>query len=591
MPTFTGYEPKTLESANVNKEGENPGAASTQSIPLQAAENIRLPEYDTLSRDLFMLSPDELVEILYAPESEEPVPIAPAADENRARGNLAPSDPIPVAPADESLARGNLAHENSVLKTLAEQVLFLESEVSTLKSSLLGTRSEAQAYAESIQEQARRKARELHESQTKHFEKRAAEYEEEARDIFQREVAQTEADIVAQAESALQARDRALQVEQNSIENLRSHLLHAQSVATAEATELEKVISEAREAFQAQGATHCKERQRIIEEAEEALEGQKLAFSGEAHRHFAAQSQQAQATGLSLQAKIEDLQSKLSQAESKHVHLEAECDLARGNLAQERQLRTVAEDNLVKALETNRATNVTVSELESKINSLQTLLSEASSSSSSQARGNLAQEEKINEQNEEIEQLQVNVEFFQKQAASFKEKNEHLDFQLKTAEKMVQQLNQEVEQLQEECKREQAEAELKRLVAANASAENKSLPSDPRQNLKTNKNAQVYQLDLGDTADDTFQPARGNLSRKAPTFFPTGLTGATQQQAPNGGSGAQTPALSAIREEASQAFGTSGRQVAEKISMGGWPSIKGFRVWKLAFKKAVAAAS
>jgi hypothetical protein len=36
---------------------------------------------------------------------------------------------------------------------------------------------------------------------------------------------------------------------------------------------------------------------------------------------------------------------------------------------------------------------------------------------------------------------------------------------------------------------------------------------------------------------------------------------------------------------------TSGKKVSDKINICGWPSIKGFRQFRLAFKKAVAAAS
>ena len=52
--------------------------------------------------------------------------------------------------------------------------------------------------------------------------------------------------------------------------------------------------------------------------------------------------------------------------------------------------------------------------------------------------------------------------------------------------------------------------------------------------------------------------------------------------------GAATPAFSTIAP--SQPF-TSGKKVADRINIGGWPTIKLFRQFKLVFKKAVAAAS
>ena len=66
----------------------------------------------------------------------------------------------------------------------------------------------------------------------------------------------------------------------------------------------------------------------------------------------------------------------------------------------------------------------------------------------------------------------------------------------------------------------------------------------------------------------------------APTFFPTLRTHP---------SGAATPANSAFGDQS--AVIPSGKQTSERIHLGGWPTIKGFRTWKLAFKKAVAAAS
>ena len=53
-------------------------------------------------------------------------------------------------------------------------------------------------------------------------------------------------------------------------------------------------------------------------------------------------------------------------------------------------------------------------------------------------------------------------------------------------------------------------------------------------------------------------------------------------------SGMQTPGVSVIHPE--QNYGSQ-KQVSEKISIGGWPTIKTFRFWKLSFKKAVASAS
>ena len=53
--------------------------------------------------------------------------------------------------------------------------------------------------------------------------------------------------------------------------------------------------------------------------------------------------------------------------------------------------------------------------------------------------------------------------------------------------------------------------------------------------------------------------------------------------------GANTPNLSAI--PAPSTTFALGKKVSERISIGGWPNMKGFVNWKLAFLKAVAAAS
>jgi hypothetical protein len=82
----------------------------------------------------------------------------------------------------------------------------------------------------------------------------------------------------------------------------------------------------------------------------------------------------------------------------------------------------------------------------------------------------------------------------------------------------------------------------------------------------------------------TFKPSTGRPSASAPTFEQ--ILPFSQAHVEQGG--ATTPAFSTI---ATSPTFTSGKKVADRINIGGWPTIKLFRQFKLVFKKAVAAAS
>ena len=71
--------------------------------------------------------------------------------------------------------------------------------------------------------------------------------------------------------------------------------------------------------------------------------------------------------------------------------------------------------------------------------------------------------------------------------------------------------------------------------------------------------------------------------------LPDQLVASAEPEQPPGG---VTPSLSAIPAPgAPGGLVPFGKRTAEKIHIGGWPNIKGFIPWKLAFLKAVAAAS
>ena len=150
---------------------------------------------------------------------------------------------------------------------------------------------------------------------------------------------------------------------------------------------------------------------------------------------------------------------------------------------------------------------------------------------------------------------------------------------------MVAKLNDEVEHLQESVKDDAAQAELKRFLNANVgiSKSSSSLPSKPA-------GVQIYDMDQSPERNEENVNQKGNAGGNtkqtsdfrsdAPTFFPT------LRPHP---SDAATPANSAFGDQS--AVIPSGKQTSERIHLGGWPTIKGFRTWKLAFKEAVAAAS
>jgi hypothetical protein len=128
----------------------------------------------------------------------------------------------------------------------------------------------------------------------------------------------------------------------------------------------------------------------------------------------------------------------------------------------------------------------------------------------------------------------------------------------------IKSLEEEVESFQNDVKNEEATAELKRLLHLSNPAAGSSRPEP-----KFGSGSEFYQMD-----SDKDEPAGGG---SRPSFFPTGIRE----------EGIFTPAIS----HPDPAEFRRGKQVDEKIDIKPWPSISGFRAWKLAFKKAVAAAS
>jgi len=178
------------------------------------------------------------------------------------------------------------------------------------------------------------------------------------------------------------------------------------------------------------------------------------------------------------------------------------------------------------------------------------------------------------------------------------------DFKLNTANQMIESLEREVENCQEEIKaNEEAEEEIKRFKSVHAAKNVSSMPANPAtgaQHFNLEENNPPCEEENGTSRDQAHNVAEGNLRPcGSSSFIPPSLQakqGATLARdtfsplpTPHqGGGGDQTPALSNFAESG---VGFSGKQVSERILLGGWPQIKGFRSWKIAFMKSVATAS
>ena len=109
------------------------------------------------------------------------------------------------------------------------------------------------------------------------FQRTAGEYEQQAKDICQKAVAETRANIHSEAVSAINDREHQLKEERNKLNKLRSDLVQARSHANYEASYKNEVIKEAENAIQ-------KQRSEILNQAEQTIRQQgslvKQEFSG-----------------------------------------------------------------------------------------------------------------------------------------------------------------------------------------------------------------------------------------------------------------------------------------------------------------------
>ena len=107
---------------------------------------------------------------------------------------------------------------------------------------------EADEYIKALKKDSKAKAKEALSYQTESFESKASEYQEEARDICQREVAHVEQTLEADAWSAIDAKNA-------DITSLRSRLIAAQETAKTESAQKADLLAQANALLDQQRAT------------------------------------------------------------------------------------------------------------------------------------------------------------------------------------------------------------------------------------------------------------------------------------------------------------------------------------------------
>ena len=195
-------------------------------------------------------------------------------------------------------------------------------------------------------------------------------------------------------------------------------------------------------------------------------------------------------------------------------------------------------------------------------------------------------------------ELKEDLRTSQEDLAKSQKEAEDAKSELKTSEAFLAQLEEEIECLQE-AQRAELIGEARQVAEAQAD-EGGNLPGTPENPFNIaqepaelpkytakpcfypSARPSTQPAQLGETLSASAQP-RTNL-----------LTQAIREDVRD--QGVATPAPSTIPNQPSAAQATTtntntGKKVHERIHMGGWPTIKTFRLWKLAFKKAVAAAS
>ena len=153
--------------------------------------------------------------------------------------------------------------EIAVPEMTREQVLI--NQVSALAEALNFEEQVVRHRTHEVQVDAGNKVRHLLKDQNDRFRRVATEYEEHARELTEKEVAEARADVHRQAITAIEDRERRIQEDSNRLVQLTHDLVAAQNAVELEATRKAQIIADAEEAIQ-------RHRLQIIAEAEHAMQ-------------------------------------------------------------------------------------------------------------------------------------------------------------------------------------------------------------------------------------------------------------------------------------------------------------------------------
>ena len=143
----------------------------------------------------------------------------------------------------------------------------LRRQVSDLVDALQYEGNKVHQEIHEVKVDAGNKVKALFKDQQANFQRVATEYEQQARDICQKEVAEAIADIHGQAISAINEREQRLNEEHVKLAKLKADIAQAQSAVGTEASQKTQIIKEAESAIQRQ-------RSEIINQAEQTVQHQ-----------------------------------------------------------------------------------------------------------------------------------------------------------------------------------------------------------------------------------------------------------------------------------------------------------------------------
>ena len=143
----------------------------------------------------------------------------------------------------------------------------LRQQVSDLVDALQYEENKVHQAIHEVKMDAGQKVRALLQDRQDNSKRVATEYEQHARDICEKEVAETRADIHGQAISAINERERRLAEEKVRLTQLKEDLAKAHSAVGTEASQKTQIIAEAENAIQRQ-------RSEIINQVEHTMQEQ-----------------------------------------------------------------------------------------------------------------------------------------------------------------------------------------------------------------------------------------------------------------------------------------------------------------------------